>query len=244
MKADPAAQRRLLELAQVDADLNRVKHRRRTLAELEEIGRAERELQAKRNELVLAQTSYGDLEREVKRLEKEIEQLRARKERDERMMSSGGSAKQLEELEHELQTLARRQDVLEEELLEVMEQREALEANVTRSKQAVAEAEQALEDAKYRRDEELADLEAAQARRAKERELLINALPAELAALYERILQQRGIAAGPLQGSRCGACRLELDRSTLKDLREAAPDDVVRCSECGAVLVRTGGAGE
>ena len=34
MKADPAVQRRLLDLAEVDAELARVTHRRRTLPEI------------------------------------------------------------------------------------------------------------------------------------------------------------------------------------------------------------------
>ncbi|MGP4015941.1 zinc ribbon domain-containing protein [Saccharopolyspora sp. 5N708] len=240
MKADPAVQRRLLDLAEADAELNRVEHRRRTLPELEQIGQAERDARAKRDELVVAQTAYSDLDREVKRLENEVDQVRARERRDRELMAAGGSAKQLEDLEHELQTLARRQGVLEDEQLEVMEQREALETNVTRSREAVDAAEQRLVEVQSRRDEAVADLEVAESRRKAERDLIVKALPESLAALYERIRAQRGVAAGLLQGARCGACRIELDRTALNEVREAAADDVVRCEECGAILVRTG----
>ncbi|GAA0533251.1 hypothetical protein GCM10011581_18170 [Saccharopolyspora subtropica] len=243
MKADPAVQRRLLDLAEADADLNRVEHRRRTLPELEQIGQVERDVQAKRDELVVAQTAFGDLDREVRRLENEVEQVRAREQRDRDLMAAGGSAKQLADLEHELQTLARRQGILEDELLEAMEQREALEANVTRSREAVVAAEERLAEIRARRDEALADLEVTQTRRRAERELIAKALPEDLAALYERIRAQRGVAAGLLQGSRCGACRIELDRSALNEVREAAADEVVRCEECGAILVRSGEPG-
>ncbi|MGW3473494.1 zinc ribbon domain-containing protein [Saccharopolyspora sp. NPDC000995] len=240
MKADPAVQRRLLDLAEADAELNRVEHRRRTLPELEQIGRAESEVLAKRDELVVAQTAFSDLDREVKRLENEVDQVRAREQRDRDLMAAGASAKQLEDLEHELQTLARRQGILEDEQLEVMEQREALETNVTKSREALTAAEERLADIQSRRDEALADLEVAEARRRGERDLIAKALPAELAALYERIRAQRGVAAGLLQGARCGACRIELDRTALTEVREAAANEVVRCEECGAILVRTG----
>ncbi|MGW5645129.1 zinc ribbon domain-containing protein [Saccharopolyspora sp. NPDC003752] len=240
MKADPAVQRRLLDLAEADAELNRVEHRRRTLPELEQIGQAEGEVRAKRDELVVAQTAFSDLDREVKRLENEVDQVRARERRDRDLMAAGASAKQLEDLEHELQTLARRQGILEDEQLEVMEQREALETNVTKSREAVAAAEERLADIQSRRDEALADLEVAETRRKTERDLITKAMPADLLALYERIRAQRGVAAGLLQGARCGACRIELDRSALTEVREAAADDVVRCEECGAILVRTG----
>lgn len=240
MKAEPVVQRRLLDLAEVDAELNRVNHRRRTLPELEEIGVAERGLQAKRDSLVAAQTSFGDLDRDTKRLENEVEQVRAREERDRKLMDSGdlGSSKQLEDLQHELTTLARRQGNLEDELLEVMEQREALETDVSHAREEVATAERGLEDAQHRRDEALADLESTEAKRKAEREALCSQLPENLLALYERVREQRGVGAGAFESSSCGACRIEFDRSKLSEVREAASDDVVRCEECGAILVR------
>ncbi|GAA4613942.1 DUF7581 domain-containing protein [Saccharopolyspora hordei] len=240
MKADPAVQRRLLDLAEADAELNRVQHRRRSLPELEQIGEAEREVRAKRDELVVAETAFNDIEREIKRLENEVEQVRKREQRDRDLMASGASAKQLEDLEHELETLARRQGILEDEQLEVMEQREALEMNVTKSREALSEAERRLAEVQERRDQALADLEVAHTRTQGERDRIVAELPEGLVALYERIRAKGGIAAGLLQGSRCGACRIELDRTALIEVRDAAADDVVRCEECGAILVRTG----
>jgi len=239
VKADPAVQRRLLDLAEVDAELNRVQHRRRTLPELEEIGRAEADVQAKKDALVSAQTSFGDIDRDAKRLEAEIEQVRQREQRDRKLMESGGSAKQMEDLQHELQTLARRQGNLEDELLEVMEQREALEADVEHSRGEATAAEERLAEAKHRRDEALADLDDAEVKRNAEREVLAADLPEALLSLYDRIRAAKGVGVGRLQGNRCGACRIELDRAKLTDLRDAAADDVVRCEECGAILVRT-----
>ncbi|MDA3649003.1 C4-type zinc ribbon domain-containing protein [Saccharopolyspora indica] len=240
MKADPAVQRRLLDLADADAELNRVQHRRRSLPELDQIGDAEREVRAKRDELVVAETAFSDLDREVKRLENEVEQVRKREQRDRDLMAAGASAKQLEDLEHELQTLARRQGVLEDEQLEVMEQREALETNVTKSRDALTEAEEKLSEVQERRDEALSGLESSEARLQRDRDLITKALPDDLVALYDRIRSRGGVAAGLLQGARCGACRIELDRTALNEVREAAADDVVRCEECGAILVRTG----
>ncbi|GAA4877574.1 zinc ribbon domain-containing protein [Saccharopolyspora cebuensis] len=241
MKADPAVQRRLLDLAEVDADLNRVTHRRRTLPELTEVGEAERDLTAKRDDLVVVQTSYNDLDREVKRLEGEVDQLRKREQRDRELMSGGASPKQLEDLERELEALTRRQGVLEDELLDVMEQREALEMNVSKATEAATAAEERVAEVQERRDAAVADLDTAEARGTASRRLILDNVPEGLAALYERIREQKGVGAGLLQGARCGACRLELDRSALNDVREAAPDDVVRCEECGAILVRESG---
>jgi predicted nucleic acid-binding Zn-ribbon protein len=240
VKADPAVQRRLLDLAEVDAELGRVNHRRRTLPEFAEIAEAEKQLRAKQDALVGVETTLGDLNRDVKRQETEIDQVRAREDRDRKLLQSGTvGAKQLTDLEHELATLERRQGVLEDDLLELMERREAVEADVQHARVELDKAQQALTDASQRRDEALADLDSTEARRTADRRLAVKQFPEDLLALYERIRAHKGIGAALLRARRCGACRIELDRNALSKVRDAAADEVVLCEECGAIQVRT-----
>lgn len=240
MKAEPAVQRQLLELAKVDAELSRVEHRRRTLPELAEIDDAEKTLRERRDALVSTQTAASDLDREIARQEKEIESVRARGDRDRNLMDSGSvSAKQMTDIQHELETLGRRQTVLEDDLLELMERREALEMDTRHTGAEVDKAEQALADAKRRRDESLADLDTTQARREEDRAKLVPRFGEDLMRLYERVRAQKGIGAALLKARRCGACQLELDRSTVSEIKTAPEDEVVRCDNCGAILVRT-----
>jgi predicted nucleic acid-binding Zn-ribbon protein len=245
VNADPAAQRRLLDLAAADADLARAAYRRRSLPELAEIEEADKRLRASRDSLVAAETAASDLDRDIRKLEAEIDQVQARGQRDRGLLDSGSisSGKQLEDLEHELSTLRRRQTVLEDDLLEVMERREATETELERGRAVVADIEQRRLDAIHRRDAALADLDAIEMRRNQERETLISELPTELVALYERIRARNGTGAALLREGRCGACRLELDRTAVGRLREAAADEVVRCEECGVMLVRTAESG-
>ena len=243
MKAEPAAQSRLLELAEVDADLARITHRRRTLPELVEIGEVEAALRAGRDAVVAAETAIGDLDRDASKLETEIDAVRAREDRDRGLLKTGVGARQVTDLEHELETLQRRQGVLEDELLEIMERREAAGINAGKARSALAAAEEQLADATHRRDEALTDLETAEQRRTVERSALVAALPADLLALYERIRAQKGTGAALLRARRCGSCRLELDRSAINALRDGAPDEVLRCEECGVILVRTSESG-
>lgn len=245
MKADPAVQRRLLELADIDAELARVNHRRRTLPELAEIATAERELQARRDAVVAAETTLGDLNREVTRLETDVDQVRAREGRDRTLLESGGvsSSRQLEDLQHELATLERRQGALEDDLLVLMEQREAMETQVKHASEELVQAQESLTAASGRRDEAMADLETVAVRRAEDRKALLPGLPADVVELYERVRAQRGIGATLLRSRRCGVCRLELGRTELSRLREAAADEIARCDECGAILVRTAESG-
>ncbi|RKT52726.1 zinc ribbon domain-containing protein [Saccharothrix australiensis] len=244
MKADPAVQRRLLDLAQVDAELARVAHRRRTLPEIAEIAEAEKVARAKQDALTTVETTLGDLTRDVKRQETEIDQVRARKERDRALMQSGSvGAKQLTDLEHELATLERRQAALEDDLLELMERREAVEADVQHARVELDKAQEALADAARRRDTALADLESTEAKRVAERKLAATRFPEPLLALYDRVRAHKGIGAALLQSRRCGACRIELDRNALSQVKDAAKDEVVQCEECGAIMVRTGESG-
>ncbi|MDQ2790335.1 MAG: C4-type zinc ribbon domain-containing protein [Actinomycetota bacterium] len=241
MKADPAAQRRLSDLAAVDAELTRAAHRRRSLPELVEVEQADKSLQTARDAMVAAETAMSDLDRDIRKLEAEVEQVRTREDRDRGLLDSGSisSGKQLEDLQHELATLRRRQTVLEDELLEVMERREATAADLERGRVALVDIEQRRLDAIRRRDAALAEVGSAEEHGAQERRILIGELPADLVSLYERIRARNGTGAALVREGRCGACRLELDRTAIGHLREAASDEVVRCEECGVVLVRT-----
>ena len=70
-----------------------------------------------------------DLDRDIARLEKDVDQVRARADRDRSRLDAGtGPAKELEALQHELATLTRRQGELEDAELELMEQREQAQA--------------------------------------------------------------------------------------------------------------------
>ena len=244
MKADPAVQRRLLDLAEVDAELGRLAHRRRTLPEHAELAEAEAAVRSGKDKLVEVETVAGDLDRDIRRLERDVEGVRARTTRDNQMLAASGvGARQATDLQHELETLARRQSVLEDEQLEVMEQREAVGVDVEHARAEVTAAEQRLGDVTERRDTALKDIDAAETGRLRDREKVVAEMPADLLAAYERRRDQRGIGAAKLVARRCQACRLELDRTALSDLRGAPADEVVYCEECGTILVRTAESG-
>ena len=240
MKADPTVQRRLLDLAGVDGELARLAHRRRTLPEHAALTAADAAVRAAKDALVEIETRAGDLDRDIRRLERDVEAVRARTDRDHKILASAGvGAKQAGDLQHELETLARRQGVLEDEQLEVMEQREAVGMDVAHAQRVLIESEHEQRAVAERRDTALLDIDTAEAGRRREREKVVATLPADLLAEYDRRRARGGTGAALLRERRCGACRLELDRTALGALRAAPPDEVVHCEECGTVLVRT-----
>jgi predicted nucleic acid-binding Zn-ribbon protein len=244
MKAEPQVQQRLLDLADVDAELTRLAHRRRTLPEHATLAAAETAVRTAKDKLVETEAAAGDLDRDIRRLERDVDAVRARAQRDNALLAGAGiSAKQAADLQHELDTLARRQAVLEDEQLEVMEQREAIGVDVEHSRSLLAAAEREVSEIAERRDTEVADIDAAEAGRRRARAEAVAQLPADLLAGYDRRREQRGVGAALLQQRRCQACRLELDRTALSELRAAPADEIVYCAECGVILVRTPDSG-
>ncbi|GHP18804.1 MULTISPECIES: zinc ribbon domain-containing protein [Nocardiaceae] len=240
MNVDPKVQASLLELAGVDTELSQIAHRRKTLPEQQEVDKLEAERVTRKDAAVTVQISMDDLDRDIRKLEGEVDAVRQREARDKKMLESGTIApKQMTELQHELGSLERRQSILEEELLEVMEQREASERDYEHAGAQLTQIEDEMVDAGRRRDDAVADLDVAEKRSAERREALISGMPADLLALYEKQRALTGRGAALLQARRCGACRIELDRNEIASIANKPADALVRCSECNAILVRT-----
>ncbi|AZI62839.1 zinc ribbon domain-containing protein [Rhodococcus qingshengii] len=240
MNVEPQVQSKLLDLAGVDAELTRITHRRGALPEQQEVERLEAERISRKDASVAVEIQIDDIDRDIRKLEGEVDAVRQREDRDRTLLQSGSvGAKQLTELEHELGSLVRRQGLLEDELLEVMEQREALQADHDHAGAQLSQAEEELIDAKRRRDDAVADLDKAQERCAADRERLVGEFPADFLAVYEKQRSLGGPGAALLQARRCGACRIEIDRGEISRIAATPADVVVRCPECNAIMVRT-----
>ncbi|KAA0023059.1 zinc ribbon domain-containing protein [Antrihabitans cavernicola] len=240
MNVEPQIQARLLELAAADTELSQIAHRRKTLPEQQEMDRLQVERAERKDAAVTVQIAMDDLDRDIRKLEGEVDAVRKREERDRTMLQSGSvGAKQLSELQHELGTLERRQANLEDELLEVMERREASEADQQHAGAQLSHIDDQLIDVQRRRDDAVADLDTAENRCTADRSALAGEFPVELMAIYDRQVGLHGSGAALLRARRCGACRIELDRGEISRIAGTAPEVVVRCPECGAILVRT-----
>jgi predicted nucleic acid-binding Zn-ribbon protein len=243
VKAAPEAQRRLLDLQAVDIALAQLAHRRKSLPELAEIATISRELSALEDDRVRAQVAVDDLDRDIARFEKDIEQVRTRKDRDQARLKAGGALREIEGLQHELATLNRRQSELEDAELELMEQRESAEQTLNDVKKKLAEASERRAAAEARRDEAYADITKEQEFKTQSRGPLAADLPADLITLYDKIRADSGLGAALVRAGRCGGCRIELYGADLARVKSAPADEVVRCEECRRIMVRTAESG-
>ncbi|OBF62252.1 hypothetical protein A5787_16550 [Mycobacterium sp. 852002-50816_SCH5313054-b] len=242
MKAEVAQQLSLLELSKLDAELSRIAHRTAHLPQREAMERIQSEHNAAGDRLGALRIALEDLDAQVSRFEAEIDAVRQREDRDRAMLKSGATdAKQLSDLQHELETLLRRQSSLEDSLLEVMERREELQAQVTSEEDAVRGLQSELTAAQQALDAALAEIDEAREAHSSRRDTLAAGLDPALSAVYERQRAGGGPGAGPLLGHRCGACRIEIGRGELSRISAAPEDELVRCPECGAILLRVKG---
>lgn len=238
--APVADQLRLLEVQAMDTRLAQLAHQRRTHPAHTAATELASRLADLESALVTSRTAVGDLRRELAKAEGDVEQVRSRADRDRaRLDSAAVSAKDAQALTSELEALGRRQEALEEVELEVMERLEAHEkalADVTRARDELLEQEQR---AAGELEAVLAGIDAEVAQVTAEREQRAQGLDAGLVSLYDRLRDQlSGLGVAALRGRRCEGCRLELNPSDVARLRAAPAEQVVRCEECGRILVR------
>ncbi|MFL6056928.1 MAG: zinc ribbon domain-containing protein [Actinoallomurus sp.] len=242
MKAAPEAQMRLLDLQELDARLDRLAHRRRTLPELADIATSEERLGGVADALVAAQTEISDIDREQKKAEQDVDQVRARADRDQKRLDSGqvSSARDLENLQSEIVSLQKRQSDLEEIVLEVMERREEAENRLHTVEAGKEAAEKELAELSERRDAAYSEIDGQAELTRTARVGVAGDIPDDLLKLYEKLREQhRGVAAAALLRGQCQGCHLQLNTVELNAIRAAAKDDVIRCEECRRILVRT-----
>jgi predicted nucleic acid-binding Zn-ribbon protein len=244
VNADHDAQLRLLDLQATDTVLAQLAHRRRNLPEIAAIADQTVRDADLFNEQIDAETRLADVDSDQRRLEGEIDTVRARAARDEQRLQAGGVSKELEGLQHEIATLARRQTTLEDELLEVMERREEVEADLAKVRLARDELAATIAELSAKRDAAFAEIDAAIEERTDERTIRRTGVPDDLLALYEKARGHGGgIGAAILKARRCEGCHIELSGSELNSVRAAAPDAVIRCDNCRRILIRTAESG-
>ncbi|MCX4233306.1 zinc ribbon domain-containing protein [Streptomyces ortus] len=246
MNAAPADQIRLLDVQSLDARLQQLAHKRRSLPEHDEIESLTKDLTQLRDLLVAAQTEESDCSREQTKAEQDVDQVRQRASRDQQRLDSGAvtSPKDLENLQREITSLAKRQGDLEDVVLEIMERRESAQERVAELTGRVSSVQSKIDDATSRRDASYESFDGEGATLTKEREVVAGSVPADLLKLYEKLREQQGgVGAARLYQRRCEGCRLELNITEVNEVKAAAPDQVLRCENCRRILIRTSESG-
>ena len=242
IRADKDAQLRLLDLQNVDTTLARLDHRRQTLPQYAVIARLQTQRATLASDLVAAETTISDLELEQAKAETDLEPVRERLSRNQTRIANGtvGDPKALSSMVEEVSHLKKRISDLEDAELGVMEQLEAAVAIREKLLVRQAQIDDELVETIAGRDRQLSTLDDEVAGLRAQRAKLAPSIPADLIALYDKIgASHGGVGAAELRQRRCTGCQLEINAADLRVFSAAAEDEVLRCEECGRILIRT-----
>jgi predicted nucleic acid-binding Zn-ribbon protein len=227
---------------ELDSHVDQLRHQRARLPELAEIA----ELTAKRTDVDNlardARITVDDLTTEQKKVDLDVEAVKTRRKRDRDRMDQGliTNPKDLERMQHELQSLERRISSLEDDELEVMEKIEESQRELAQYEAMVAETDERLTALAAARDEKVAAIDEQLQDLTARRGPTAEGLPDDLVALYQRLRESKGgVGAAALRARTCTGCQLSLDSVELSRIKALPEDEVVRCEECDRILVRT-----
>ena len=231
----------LLEVQGHDTSVDQLVHKRATLPARQQLTDADAKLAALDNETAGVQTTRDALTRRQSLLEDEVGVVERKITGEDQKLYSGTvtGVKELQALQDEIASLKRRQGSLEDNILEVMEEAEPVDAEL----ESIA-ARRASTDGT--RDEALAEIARAEAEIDAEIEVETAArdaaaapIPADLLGTYDRIRAERGgVGIARFAGGRCEGCHLSLSAVEVDQIKKQPADAVVTCESCGRILAR------
>jgi predicted nucleic acid-binding Zn-ribbon protein len=231
----------LLRVQDLDTALDQHRHRRQTLAERKVVAGLDEEQAGVAADLSRAAATRDEVAGRQEKLEQELGATEARIAEINRRLYGGtvSATRELQAMAGEVEHLQERRSALEDHILEILELREPVDAEVA----GLEERAGRLAAERARAADELASAEASldaeTAALAEQRAGAVSAVPPELLRTYERLRSRLdGVGAARLAGSSCGGCHLALPATEVDRIKRAPADELVFCDQCGRILVR------
>jgi uncharacterized protein len=228
----------LLDLQQLDLTIDRLRARKAAIESGAELSAARTAADGAEAVVGEHRLQMDALDRDGTKVEHEIDSLTQKTAAEEARMTSGAvaNARELEAMGHEVTNLKRRIGDREDELLVIMERREALERSVAEAERIAATQRELADRALAASSEELGQIEADLLARGSERPAAVAAIDPETLQLYEELRpQKKGVAAAALIDNVCQGCHEQLSAVEVDHVRHQ--DGVPRCEHCRRILV-------
>ena len=239
MKASPSDQLQILDIQRMDFLVATLRNKMATLPEIALLHTTNSRLTVVRDLQVAAQTQISDIKVELSRSESDVEQVATRLERDEKRLADGSTgAKDLEKLQHEVQTLITRRSELEEVELEIMMRIDGIKARLDELKAEEVTLISQSAEIETLKNTATQGIEVEISSTVAERASTAATVDKTLLELYEKIRASSGTGAAAMREGKCDGCHLSINGVELNRLKTLAQDEVVRCEECRCILVR------
>jgi hypothetical protein len=237
MKANHQQQETLLELSQIDLQIRRNLIATESVIKSAEIESARLKLMQLSETLLNERNTLDALEIELTRAAQDLALVEERILKDKQRMEQSSNSKDIQGVQHELASLAKRQDTLEDAELAILEKIELQQAEVLIISASREAAHQELTQLETSQSSELAKLKSGAMLLQEDRKRAIANLSEELATHYEK-LKARGAGVGRFSGISCGACGMTMSGASLDEVRATPMDELAHCAECNGILVR------
>ncbi|MEY4558983.1 MAG: hypothetical protein RL024_1141 [Actinomycetota bacterium] len=188
-------------------------------------------------EISEARAQHETLVRELERLEADLALVNKRVASDKDRLSKTAVARDALGIQHELETLAKRANDLEDAEIELLEQKTESDMRMHELEVLGEKLEQDFQITKARVQLELADLKTKHQANFEAAAALRKQVSQDVLERFETRLL-RGIAIGRLQKNTCTACNMSITATALSDLHQVAADELASCPECQAILIR------
>ena len=226
----------LLDLQQVDLEIDRLLSERSSLPELAQYRAAHEKAASLEAEHAVEAEALKAAELDLDRTSGELELAEAKLEAEQNRLYAGGlSARDAQYMRQEVEMLTRKKGEMEEQVLELMERREMLEAARDRLAARLEEANIAKSSLEAVIAEAWRGIDARIARKEARKADIVPLVAEDLLELYEQLRPAKeGVAVGRLSEGVCGGCHLRL---TAAERLEVAAADPPRCIHCRRILV-------
>ena len=240
MQASPEQQSLIFELQLLDNEIMQANTKLKSLPEIEQLLHIDKRIVTATDELATVKAEADQIALELRRGEVDVETVTDRIKKDEARLSSGNATpKELEQLQHEVGTLKKRQESLEEIELEIMVRSEAITARTNTLTTDLASLETLKAEINQRLATASGEINTVITNKQSDREKVVVKIEKPLIDLYEKIRSASGgVAAAALVGNKCNGCNLAINAVEMERIKSLAKDELLRCEECRRILVR------
>ncbi|MDR1354932.1 MAG: C4-type zinc ribbon domain-containing protein [Propionibacteriaceae bacterium] len=240
MQADPAAQVLLLQISDIDNQVRQLNTRKRGLPEHEQLAGLNQQRQLLSEQQVIARSRISDAEAVLERVETDLTATKARLTRNTQRLDDGllSDPRSIKATQDEIAHLKERIAALEDQELDAMQVIEDEKAALDKLTAQRESVESQMRKLLVSRDATGREIDQTLQTLATKRAEMAAKVPTELITLYTKIAGRQDAGAAQLKAGRCTGCGLALDASTMTRIANTAPAEVVRCEECGRILVR------
>ena len=235
---DSTALQRLLDLQAEDTAIKRLTEQKESLPESQRLAEVRDQLAELDSDLTIARKQQEEANREVARLEGEVELIDEKIQREEARMYGGqvSNPKELSALQAEVESLKKKKGGIEDNELEAMEVRDQANATFERLTAEHQQAEAETAELSNKVAELTKDIDAQLAQHTSARDQIAPQIPESVVSLYEKIRDQKGgIGAAALEGGTCQGCHTKLPAKEAERVR--ASSGLQRCDNCRRILV-------